>query len=148
MSKCISKSDERMVQLLLPLSSLPSQKLQSGSLRTLEAVKAGLNQSLKNCGLSREVLAEEISRLTGHDVSIHQINNWVAPSKEDRPTPLHLLAAITKITGSKTLAEAALEGTGYKLLSPDQVIYYEIGLDEVERRKQLKKRKKLWEQVR
>jgi len=147
MSKRTPEIDDRMVQLMLPLSSLPSQRLQSGSLRTFEAVKDGLNRSLKECGLSREIIADELSRLTGHDISVHQINNWAAPSKEDRPTPLHFLAALTKITGNAALAEAALDGTGYKLLTPDQVVFYEIGKDEVEKRKQAKKRKELWEKV-
>ncbi len=147
MSKRKPDSDERMVQLMLPLSSLPSQRLQSGSLRTFEAVKDGLNRSLKDCGLSREIIAEEISRLTGHDITVHQINNWAAPSKEDRPTPLHFLAAITEITGSPALAEAALDGTGYKLLTPEEVVFYEIGKDEVEKRRKAKARKALWEKV-
>ena len=148
MSKPTSKNDSRMVHLTLPMSSLPSQRLQSGSLRTFEAVKDGLNRSLKECGLSREVVAEELTRLTGHDVTVHQINNWAAPSKEDRPTPLHFLAAITGITGSAALAEAALDGTGCKLLTPDEVVYYEIGRDEVEKREQAKARKALWDKVR
>ncbi|NDV20857.1 hypothetical protein GO013_15710, partial [Pseudodesulfovibrio sp. JC047] len=127
-----------MVQMTLPMSSLPSQRLQSGSLRTFEPVKDALNAALKGCGLSRDVVAEELSRLTGHEISVHQINNWAAPSKEDRPTPLHFLAAITEITGSPALAEAALEGTGYKLLTPDEVAYYEIGRLEAEKREQTK----------
>ena len=136
-----------MVQLTLPLSELPSQRLQSGSLRTFEAIKDGLARSLKGCGLSRELVAEELSRLTGHDISVHQLNHWAAPSKDDRPTPLHFLAAITEITGSPALAEAALEGTGYRLLTPEQAVIYEIGLDEVKRRKQAKRRKELWEKI-
>ena len=100
---------ERRVQFTLPLSSLPSQKLQAGSLRTLEPVQDILNCALKVCGLSRDVVAEEVSRLTGHDVSVHQINHWAAPSKEDRPVPLHFLAALIVITGDHSLAQAALD---------------------------------------
>jgi hypothetical protein len=136
-----------MVQMTLPMSSLPSQRLQSGSLRTFEPVKDALNDALKGCGLSREVVAEELSRLTGHEISVHQINNWAAPSKEDRPTPLHFLAAITEITGSPALAEAALDGTGYRLLTPEEATYYEIGRLEAEKRKHTKKRKELWDKI-
>ncbi len=147
MSNHRSRSDTRMVQLTLPLSSLPSQRLQSGSRRTTEAVQDALTGALKGCGLSREVVAEELSRLTGHDISVHTLNNWAAPSKEDRPTPLQFLAAITEVTGDVELVRAALKGTGYKLLTPDQVAYYEIGVDEVEKREQSKRRKELWEKV-
>jgi hypothetical protein len=136
-----------MVQLTLPMSSLPSQRLQSGSLRTFEPVKHALSEAMKTCGLSREVIAEELSRLTGHDISVHQLNNWAAASKEDRPTPLHMLAAITEVTGSSALAEAALKGTGYRLLTPEQAVFYELGVMEVEKRDQSKKRKELWERI-
>ena len=147
MSKPWRNSDTRLVQLTLPMSSLPSQRLQNGALRTFEPVKDALNSALKRCGLSREVVAEELSRLTGHDISVHQINNWAAPSKEDRPTPLHLLAALTELTGCADLAEAALEGTGYKLLSPEEAIFYEIGRAEVTKKEEAKRRKELWEQI-
>jgi hypothetical protein len=133
-----------MVQLSLPLSSLPSQQLENGSCRTTEAVQDALNGALKGCGLSREVVAEEISRLTGHDVSVHTLNNWAAPSKEDRPTPLQFLAALVEITGDACLVRAALKGTGYKLLSPDEVPYYEIGKLEAEKKEQAEARKAAW----
>jgi hypothetical protein len=129
------------------MSSLPSQRLLSGSLRTFEPVKDALNDALKGCGLSREVVAEELSRLTGHDISIHQLNNWAAPSKEDRPTPLHFLAAITEVTGSPALAEAALDGTGYRLLGPEEAVFYEIGRAEVAKKEEAKRRKELWEKI-
>lgn len=147
MSKRRSKSDTRMVQLCLPLSSLPSQRLESGSCRTTEAVQDALNASLKECGLSRDVIAEELSRLTGHDISVHTLNNWAAPSKEDRPTPLQFLASLIEITGNPALAEAALKGTGYKLLTPDQVPYYEIGLLEAEKKQQAEVRKAAWAKI-
>jgi hypothetical protein len=134
----------RVVQLTLPLSSLPSQKLETGSLRTFETVKDALNLALKECGLSRDIVAEELSRLTGHDISIHQLNNWAAPSKEDRPTPLHFLAALVEVTGSAELIRAAIRGTGYKLLTPEEVVFYEIGLAEVEKKQQTEARKAAW----
>lgn len=134
----------RTVQLTLPLSSLPSQRLQNGSCRTTEAVQDALNRSLKDCGLSREIVAEELSRLTGHAVTIHQLNNWAAPSKEDRPTPLQFMAALLEITGCADLVEAALKGTGYRLLSPEEAVYYEIGLLEAEKKEHAEARKAAW----
>ncbi|WP_320174915.1 hypothetical protein [Maridesulfovibrio sp.] len=147
MSKRNRKSDNRMVQLTLPLSSLPSQSLESGSLRRFEAVKEALGHALKECGLSRDVVAEELSRLTGHQVSIHQLNNWAAPGKEDRPIPLHFVAALTEITEDYSLIKAALEGTGCKLLGPEEVAYFELGIMAAEDKKRTKKRKELWDKI-
>jgi hypothetical protein len=144
MSKRQSIPDMRLVQLCIPMSSLPSQQLKDGSLRTFESVKAAVNRALKGCGLSRDVVAEEVTRLTGHDVSVHQINNWAAPGKEDRPVPLHVLAALIEITGDHSLAQAALDGTGFKLLTPEEVVYYEIGVQEFEKKEQAETRKEIW----
>ncbi|MDD3310978.1 hypothetical protein [Pseudodesulfovibrio sp.] len=133
--------------MYLPLSSLPSQRLESGARRTTEAVQDALTDGLKACGLSREVVAEELSRLTGHDISVHTLNNWAAPSKEDRPTPLQFLAALIEITGSPALAEAALRGTGYKLLTPDQVPLYELGRITAEDKARAKRKRELWDRI-
>jgi hypothetical protein len=136
-----------MVQLSLPLSSLPSQRLENGSCRTTEAVQDALNGALKGCGLSRDLVAEELSRLTGHDVSVHTLNNWASPSKEDRPTPLQFLAALVKITGDGGLVQAALKGTGYKLLSPDEVPLFELGKITAEDKARAKRKRELWEKI-
>lgn len=147
MSKRKHNSDSRMVQLTLPLSSLPSQSLESGSLRRVEVVKDALGRALKGCGLSREIVAEELTRLTGHQVSIHQLNNWAAPGKDDRPIPLHFVAALTEITEDYGLIKAALEGTGCRLLGPDEVVYFELGLMAAEDKKRTKRKKELWDKI-
>jgi hypothetical protein len=136
-----------MVQLTLPLSSLPSQKLQNGSLRTCEGVQSALSRALTRCGLSREVVAEEVSRLTGHEVSVHALNNWAAASKEDRPTPLQALAALVTVTDDPGLVEAALAGTGYRLLPPEEVAYYELGKMVAEERERAKRKRQLFEKI-
>lgn len=147
MSKRGSNLAERMVQLTLPLSSLPSQRLKTGSLRTSETVKDALRQALRNCGLSRETVADELTRLTGENVSIHQINNWAAPGKDDRSIPLEQLAALTAVTGDDGLARAALECAGWSVLGPEQRAYYELGRMTAEDRQRTRKRRELLEQI-
>lgn len=147
MSKSAQKTDPAMVQLSLPLSSLPSQRLRSGSLRTSEAVKEALRKALRNCGLSRDLMAEELTRLTGEAVSIHQINNWAAPGKGDRSIPLEQLAALTFITGDAGLARAALECAGWAVLRPDEVPYFELGRMAAEDRERTRKRREILDKI-
>ena len=147
MSKRKPGLDMRLVEMCVPMSSLPSQQLEDGSLRTFESVKAAVNHALRQCGLSRDVVAEEVSRLTGHKITKHQINNWAAQGKEDRPVPLNVLAALIQITGDHSLAEAALAGTGLQLLTPDEAIYYEIGVMEAEKKEQAATRKAAWDKL-
>ncbi len=146
MSKRKRNPDMRLVNLCVPMSSLPTQQLADGSLRTFDTVKGALRRALSRCCLSREIVAEELTRLTGHEVSIHQINNWAAPGKEDRPVPLHFLAAIIVITEDTELAQAALAGPA-AAVSPDESVFFEIGMAEVAKREEAKKRKELWEQI-
>lgn len=147
MSKKATKSDQGMIQLTLPLSELPSQKRRSGSLRAKEAVKEALRSALHRCGIAREVVADELSRLTGEDISIHQINNWVSPAKEDRSMPLEYAAALATVTGDTGFLSIALEAAGILVLSREQAPYYELGRITAEDRARAKKRKDILERI-
>ncbi|MBU4243471.1 MAG: hypothetical protein KUA35_10310 [Pseudodesulfovibrio sp.] len=136
-----------MVQLTLPMSTLASQTHKAGGLRCKEAVKEALRRALANCGLSREVVADELSRLTGEAVSVHAVNNWAAPGKGDRSIPLDQLAALTVITGDPGPARAALECAGLAVLMPEQTPLYELGRITAEDRERAKQRKALWDQI-
>jgi len=147
MSKKAMKSDRGMVQLTLPLSELPSRKRRTGSLRAKEAVKEALKDALRKCGLSREVVADELTRLTGENVSHHQINNWIAPTKEDRCIPLEYAAALAVITGDTGFLQVALDAAGILVLSHKQAAYYELGRITAEDRARSKQRKAILERI-
>jgi len=147
MSKTKPKSDRGMVQLTLPLSELPSRRHRTGSLRAKEAVKDALKAALQRCGLSREVVADELSRLTGEQISIHQINNWIAPTKDDRCIPLEYAGALATITGDIQFLQVAVEATGILVLNKDQAPYYELGRITAEDRVRAKKRKNILERI-
>jgi hypothetical protein len=136
-----------MVQLTLPLSELPSRKRRSGSLRAKEAVKEALKAALHKCGLSREVVAEELSRLTGESVSHHQINNWIAPTKDDRCIPLEYAGALAVITGDSGFVQIAVEAAGLLVLSREQSPYYELGKITAEDRARAAARKAILERL-
>jgi hypothetical protein len=129
--------------LTLPLSSLPSRRLEAGGLRTSEAVKEALRVALRSCGLSRETVADELTRLTGENISIHQINNWAASGKGDRSIPLEQLAALTLVTGDSGLVRAALGSSGWTVLRPEDLPFYELGRLTAEERERSRRRKEI-----
>lgn len=147
MSKRATKTDQGMIQLTLPLSDLSSQKRRSGSLRAKEAVKEALKLALTRCGISRDVVADELSRLTGEHISIHQINNWVAPGKDDRSIPLEYAGALAAITGDTGFLQVAVEAAGLLVLNPKQAPYYELGRITAEDRSRARKRKAILERI-
>ena len=106
-----------MVQLQLPLSSLPTAGMAAGSLRRLEAVHEALDAAITASGLTRAYIAEEISRLTGGSVSENHINNWTAESKMgERHIPLEYVAALTVILGDVRILAAACCPTAGRLI--------------------------------
>jgi len=147
MSKKATNPDRRMVQLTLPLSELDSQKRRSGSLRAKEAVKEALKHALASCGLSRDVVADELSRLTGESISIHQVNNWVAPGKDDRCVPLEYAGALAVITGDTGFLQVAVEAAGILVLTHEQAPYYDLGVITAEDRARAAQRKAILERL-
>ena len=146
MSKARRNLGGTMVQLTLPLSSLPTASMQAGSLRRREAVNEAFRIALDASGLSREYVAGELSRLTGDQVSIHHINNWTAESKDDRRIPLEYAAALTVILGDARILAAACPA-GYLVLPPDEAAVYELGRVVVDELRRSRKKKELWERI-
>lgn len=66
MSKARRNLGGTMVQLTLPMSSLPTANMAAGSLRRLEAVHEAVVDSIKGSGLTRKYIADELARLAGN----------------------------------------------------------------------------------
>lgn len=147
MSKAQQKIGVGVVQLTLPMSSLASQRLKAGKLRAKEAVKEAIAAAIRGCGLSRDVIADEMSRLTGESISIHAINNWTAPGKTDRSMPLEYAPALAIVTGDAGALRVVAEAAGYVLLEPGDVPLYELGKITAEDRERAKRKRELWEKI-
>lgn len=140
-------SDRKPIQLTLPLSELPSQRYRSGSMRCSDAVKEALREALKRSGLSRDVIAEETSRLTGEKIGTNQLDNWAAPEKKDRRIPLEFAAALSVVLSDASIAQAALESAEMLVLSKQHVPYYHLGKLTHEKRERRKEEKKILEAI-
>jgi len=96
-------------QLNLPLAQFRTSNLRAGSLRTKESILEALKRDIDESGVSREDLAEELSRLVGEYVSVHTINNYLAEGKTNRRFPLEFARAVALIVGSHDFLAAALQ---------------------------------------
>lgn len=138
----------RPAQGWLPLDDLTCADMRAGSLRRHEAVREALVDALSHPkSPPRGVVAEELSRLTGEAVGENQVNNWCAPGKTDRKIPLEYLAALVIITKDLSLAEAALEGTGMRIISEDELAFLELGRMTAEDKARAKQRRALMERI-
>jgi hypothetical protein len=114
-------------QLSLPFIHSDSFELSAGSFRRTEAVQEAVKKALKNCLLSREQIADEMTRLLGEKVSVNHIANWVAESKNGWRMPLEYTAAFSAITNDIGVIKAAFERSGINILDDNEMAFYEIG---------------------
>lgn len=65
----------------------------AGSLDDAATVRSSIGNSLRRSAKSREQIAECMSRLTGTQVTVRQLNNFTSEAREDCRFPLELLRA-------------------------------------------------------
>ncbi len=144
MSKFENKTDSKLVQMELPWSIMPSQEYRAGSFRRHEAICEALKDALTNCGLGRDTVADELSRLTGDKISVNHLNNWTAESKNGWRLPLEYASALSIITNNHSIIKAALEGSGLTVIDQTEIDYYELGKITAESRVKTRKKNKIF----
>ena len=127
MSNARTIYDIRAEQMSLPFMNSKCFQHAAGSFRRAEAVQEAVQAALKNCFLSREEIADEMSRLLGEKISANHIANWAAESKNGWRMPLEYAAAFSVITNDFGVIKAALAGSGVNILEDGELAYYEIG---------------------
>lgn len=119
---------QKAVQLLLALGPRPATEgVMAGAMGNKRGVQEALVEAIKRSALDREAICREVSRLTGAQVSIHQMNNWTGESRSDRHIPLEHLAALVAVLDAPELARAALFGSGLDLLGSEDQSLLELG---------------------
>lgn len=85
------------------------------SARLLAAVKVAIKAAPK----SRETIADEMSHLTGAEITVHMLNGWVAESHPHR-LPAEFLPALCQSTGSTEPLRVLADAAGlFALQAPD-----------------------------
>lgn len=82
--------------------------LENGGVHNGELVRKAIKEALRECRLSREEIADEMSRICGTRVSPHLLNSFVAPSKRGWRFPLEFAAALALITGDLRVIRAGI----------------------------------------
>lgn len=82
----------------------------------------------RNLGtMTREQVAEAMARRLGRRVSKTQLDQWSAPSQEDRRIPVDALWALGQITGDWRVLHVLVEACGFKALTPQEAMCAEFG---------------------
>ena len=135
------------IQNARQISLFDSQRL-AGTLNRKEAVCEALVRAFDMCPLSRDKAAEELTRLTCDQISVHHINNWCSQSKGQWRFPLEYLAAVIEVTGDDgALARAAIEGIPLSVIGEDEAPLLELGRMWVEEKARAKRKRRLMEEM-
>ena len=119
----------------------------AGSLHRREAVQEALVRALAQSPLSRDGVAEELSRVTGCYVSAATINNWTS-NKPGHRFPLEYLAGMIEVTGDDgDLARAALSGLPLAVVGVEESRLLELGRLYVEEKARAKRKRALMEEL-
>jgi hypothetical protein len=139
--------DTRERQLNLPFSNLRSFDELAGSYSRKSAVQEALKRTLRDCQLSREEIADEMSRLVSEKITVNHIANWTAESKNGWRMPLEYAAAFFVITGDDGVVKAALSGSGIGIMDDREYAFYELGKIVAEERQRSKKKRRVMEEL-
>lgn len=127
MAKTPTAYDKRAEQLSLPLMFSESFNHPAGSFRRAEGVLEAIKATLRRSALSREQIADEMSRLLGEKVTKHHLANWAAESKQDYRLPLEWAAAFSVVTNDTSVIKAAFLGSGINVLDDADMVFFDIG---------------------
>lgn len=90
-------------------------------------VRGVLVQAIRKCGKSRAQLAEEISFLSGREMSEISLNKITAESRTDYRWPAELDRAFCHATGDDTLLRCRVELAGYKVIRSAEIDLLNLG---------------------
>ena len=133
-------------QLPIFRSKFRTSEIRAGALRVKEAQHEALKRTLSECGIDREDVAKEMSRLVGEDISVHMLNNWCAEGKTNRRFPLECAKALALITGDTRVLDAAL-GPELAVLDDEGQVCLEYGQLVLEDKVRGKRKRQLQEKA-
>jgi hypothetical protein len=101
----------------------------AGSMNDSAVIRAALIEAIRKCGKSREDLADEMTALSGTEVTVRRLNAYTAESREDYRFPLELVRAFCAATGDFTLLAKIAELSGSKLIGSAEIDLMHLGAE-------------------
>lgn len=109
--------------------SLFSDNLQPlpGSLNDRALVREVLVESIRRCGKSREQLADEMTLLTGEEMTARRLNGFTATSADDYRFPAELDRAFCAATADYRLLKCRVEAAGFFVITATEFQLLQLG---------------------
>ncbi len=140
--KLVSDANQMCLFDLLRQEQSEREHARPARLNLSARIDAAIKNAIGAVHKSREILADEMSELTGEKVTLAMINNWTSPS-HPHEMPGRFYAAFCVATGDIELIRMQAEAAGvYTLPGPDALRAEIQKLDEESRKLQAEKRKR------
>lgn len=98
-----------------------------GALDFCKQLRALISAVLKECPLDRHEVAAIMSRLTGQNITKHQLDAWTAESREGWRFPLEYLPALEEACKTHAITAWIVSIRGGKLLIGAEALEAELG---------------------
>jgi hypothetical protein len=142
--KCLVENPDQM-SLLDLLRQEQDERLvnRPGRLNQAVEIMAAIKKAIRQAPKSREVIADEMTELSGERITVSMINNWTSDS-HPHDMPGRLYSAFCRATGDIELIRILAEGAGvFTLPGPDALRVEIQKLDEQTKELQAEKRRRL-----
>lgn len=111
-----------------PQSHLPEYaEVIAGSVSDAALVRALAVEAIRRSGKSRAQIADDMTYLTGVEVTERQLNGYTAESREDWRFPLELERAFCHATGDYSLMVARIELAGFTVIAGEDIAALDLG---------------------
>ncbi len=112
------------------------------SLNIAAELRAQLARAIKECPKSRPQIAAEMTELLWGDaagdageVTVHMLNAWTAPSREEWRFPLEFLPAFVAATGAVDVLDRIAAKCGCKILVGEEALLVKLAISLAEKEK-------------
>ncbi|WP_316171056.1 hypothetical protein [Bradyrhizobium sp. SZCCHNRI1058] len=106
--------------------------------RTSVRIAQAMTEAIKDCGKSRDEIAEAMSQVLGERVTVEVLYQYSSPANERNNIPAHRLMALVAVTGDVRILNAALQDTGFIALDRrfEPLIRREVAKERMEQLRQ------------
>jgi hypothetical protein len=90
-------------------------------------IKAIAAEAIRNCGLSRDQIADQMSILVGKPITLRMLNHWTAYGEQTSRWPLCYTRAFCQVVGDWRLLGSIAELGGLQIISSEDALFLELG---------------------
>jgi len=98
-------------------------------------IARGVSETLRDCNIGREDVAERMSEYLGAEISVNMLNAYASEARAEHQISFLRLVALVRVTGDTRLLQLVAEEVGCFVAEQKYLTWVEVGMD-ADRREQ------------